>query len=177
MIRYRTVGSRKTWKYEHRDIMEKHLGRKLSRSEYVHHKNGNTLDNRLENLEVMSSSDHGSHHHPRSFDVKELKRLMDEGKTFKEIAVILGKPYSTVQVAARELGFVYAHSLKARRQKRMRYCRQCAKAFDCVDLIRPHRYCSYKCFWESPECGQPGVPHKRNKLVRVESSGDAREQM
>ena len=42
----------------HRAIMEGILGRTLNKSEVVHHKNGNKVDNRPENLEVMSRAEH-----------------------------------------------------------------------------------------------------------------------
>lgn len=42
----------------HRHVMEQKLGRKLLSDEVVHHINGNKLDNRPENLTVMSASEH-----------------------------------------------------------------------------------------------------------------------
>ncbi len=48
-----------------RRIMEKYLGRKLARNEHVHHINENFTDNRIENLEVKSATDHAKHHHPK----------------------------------------------------------------------------------------------------------------
>jgi len=47
---------------ENRYIMEQHLGRKLTRKEHVHHINGDKLDNKVENLMVMSNSEHQKLH-------------------------------------------------------------------------------------------------------------------
>jgi len=40
---------------EHRLVMQNHIGRELTKQETVHHKNGNRLDNSLDNLELWSS--------------------------------------------------------------------------------------------------------------------------
>lgn len=63
--RYYTVifkSGRKKTVYEHREVVEEMLGRRLRRREVIHHKNGDKLDNSLENLEVTTQSAHAREH-------------------------------------------------------------------------------------------------------------------
>ena len=56
----------------HRQIYEEYLGRKLSRDEIVHHRNNNKLDNRIQNLEILSRAEHNRIH------FKDRKRREDQ---------------------------------------------------------------------------------------------------
>lgn len=67
----------------HRLIMEEILGRRLTRREVVHHKNGDPSDDRPENLEVMSLREHsrlhGLGHKPTGPTPKRTPRIPPPG--------------------------------------------------------------------------------------------------
>lgn len=59
---YRLIRKEGRYVLEHRWIIEQEIGRRLQRHEHIHHLNGNRLDNRRENLQLIDGSLHSAHH-------------------------------------------------------------------------------------------------------------------
>src|ERR1035437_7181431 len=73
---YRVLSISGKYILEHVYIMEKHLNRKLLKHEIVHHKDGNRLNNTLDNLEVMTRSAHSKLHNTGKVRTKEMRKEM-----------------------------------------------------------------------------------------------------
>lgn len=74
---YVTEDGRRRAKREHRVIMAQYIGRKLEPWEVVHHINGNTQDNRIENLEIQKWDEHTVAHHSNAHRGASAKQSME----------------------------------------------------------------------------------------------------
>ena len=100
-------------KYVHRTVCEEKLGRVLRPDESVHHINGDKLDNRPENLQVMSASAHSRLHalekklgHTKGIEPanktspevqSKIRNLRRQGLKLQAICLVVGLSYPTVQ--------------------------------------------------------------------------------
>jgi HNH endonuclease len=66
---------RKGYMLEHVRTIELQIGRRISRNECVHHRDGNRQNNDLANLDLMTRSAHSKLH--RAKDVRTFKRSQD----------------------------------------------------------------------------------------------------
>ena len=79
-----TVNRKRRQVREHRAIMERHLGRKLEPWEIVHHKDGDTLNNAISNLEVMDCGAHTVEHHAGTRKSYDARRAMEAAANLRE---------------------------------------------------------------------------------------------
>lgn len=62
-MKYKTIQINKKQLRLHRYVMECFLGRKLNSNEIVHHKDGNKLNNDINNLELLTRAEHIKKHY------------------------------------------------------------------------------------------------------------------
>lgn len=172
-MRYKVVRLNGRAQYEHRIIMQNHIGRILSRHEHVHHKNGDRLDNRIENLELLPAPIHAREHNKLSFNEGRFNELIASGKTVRETCAEMGEKYrSTFYTYISRYKKHYRHSFLERAKKMTKNCKCCGKEFKAQSLTRGrYEFCSYACLREhkrlarTKPCAKCGKPFHDKSLT------------
>lgn len=94
--------------YEHLLIMENHINRYLEDNEIVHHKDGNRANNQIENLELMTRSEHGKLHLPAKQREQLVNNSNNQGISLERGYIRIWRPEHPM---ARKNGYVFAHRL------------------------------------------------------------------
>lgn len=163
--------------YRYRQVMEQHLGRALREDEHVHHMNGDPTDDRLENLQLLTPSEHHKLHAPERAARAAKSRAQAWGPNGENECSVCDtddRPY----LAAGKCGRCYY------REKSREYrggearkpatvvdlvCEDCGKEFQRTLKQGVHRYCSRGCSsrasatrrWDARRAGREDAIGKR----------------
>jgi len=86
-----------------RYLMEKEIGRELRTNENIHHINNNPLDDRIENLELMSRGEH-TKLHKKKLDYNLIQFFRNFGLGYKKISNYTGYQRSSIRSALKVMG-------------------------------------------------------------------------
>ena len=107
---YKTIKFGNYTRTEHRLIVEKKLGRRLTSDEIVHHIDGNKWNNDPDNLMVMTREEHARAHYDDINRRKSVIQMDTDGNVIKE--------WPSAREADRETGASYQNIYKCCRGKR-----------------------------------------------------------
>lgn len=142
--------------HEHRFVIQETLGRSLNRKDNVHHKDGDILNNNLDNLELMSINAHSKLH---SHDGNKTKTMFKKGKRLGKdhprwrdfitmTCVNCKKSYQTKPSSTHKYCSHSCYVEYRRRNKKLAsfFCKMCNKEiFDIPSVVANKKYCSKEC--------------------------------